>query len=195
MGRIITKLEDADVEEMLDEAKSRFHQELCNNDVTVGLLKAERKKRKDGTWTDGPVLAVRGHTCAATIQITSTKHRALGVPDAIITINWEWWGNHNNGLRLAMLDHELTHIEVELDGEGVGKRDDVDRPKLLTRYHDWEFGGFLSIVQRHGINAVEALSVKQVATSETFTQKRLFCAEDFDFEETLPFEGKRRRNK
>ncbi len=195
MATVITKLEDAEVEDMLETAMSKFHESLKNNEVTIGLLKAERKKRKDNTWTDGPVLAVRGHSCAATIKVTNIKHRALGVPDAIITINWEWWGQHDNKLRLAVLDHELTHIEVDVDGEGIGKRDDLDRPKLLTRYHDWELGGFLGVVQRHGLNAVEAIGIKQVATSETFQQERLFSAEDFDFQDALPFETGNRRTK
>ena len=44
----------------------------------------------------------------------------------------------------------------------VVKRDDLDRPKLRLRPHDWEIGGFGLIVSRHGANSLELQACREM---------------------------------
>lgn len=180
MPHLLERCDDEEAQELLSVAMSQYHSSLADEEVQVGLLAAKRAKKKGGGWVDGPVLALRGFACCATVQVTNLKERALGMPDAIITLNWEWWGRALKSSRLAVMDHELEHLELAVDHEGEPKQDSLNRPLLMLRKHDWEFGGFLSIVERHGINAVEALAVKGVATSPVFIQRKLFKPEDFE---------------
>lgn len=180
MPHLIEKCEDEEAQELLSEAMTEFHSSLSDGDVEIGLLAARRAKKKSGEWVPGPVLALRGFACCATVQITKLKDRAMGMPDAVITLNWEWWGRALKSARLAVMDHELQHLELAVDHEGGTKLDSLNRPVLVMRKHDWEFGGFMEIVARHGISAVEALAVKGVATSPVFVQRKLFKPEDFE---------------
>jgi hypothetical protein len=40
--------------------------------------------------------------------------------------------------------------------------DDLGRPKLEIRPHDFQIGGFRSIAVRHGDNALEVIQVRQM---------------------------------
>ena len=64
-----------------------------------------------------------------------------------------------------MLDHELHHMEVKLDEEGVVIRDDLKRPKLKLRKHDVEVGWFALVAGRHGSNSLEIEQAKRVMDS------------------------------
>lgn len=56
--------------------------------------------------------------------------------------------------RLALLDHELTHLEVVEQG-GKFKVTGDGRPKIYMRPDDWTFTGFKEIVERHGTESYE----------------------------------------
>jgi len=61
-----------------------------------------------------------------------------------ILIDGDWWEAAPEKEQLAVLDHEFTHIAVSSDD------DDLGRPKIELRYHDYEFGWFRSVAERHG---------------------------------------------
>ncbi len=52
------------------------------------------------------------------------------------------------------MDHELTHLELA-EKEGAPVLDDGGRPKLKMRLHDYEFGWFTEVAERHKENAIE----------------------------------------
>lgn len=41
------------------------------------------------------------------------------------------------------------------------KTDDVGRPKLKMRLHDWQMGGFREIAQRYGSDALEVVEARK----------------------------------
>lgn len=81
----------------------------------------------------------------------SDLDRQLHDWDFIILLNFEVWNDADFGRanRLALLDHELTHAQAELDARGEQKYDENNRPCWRIRKHDIE--EFSEVVDRHGI--------------------------------------------
>src|ERR1019366_9477538 len=65
--------------------------------------------------------------------------------------------------RLALLDHELTHLVLRCDEDGL-KHDDIGRPTFKIKQHDFDLGGFAEVVERHGEASVEALQFSRFET-------------------------------
>lgn len=72
------------------------------------------------------------------------KDRAMGRADAEIALDGAWWEKAPGAEQRALLDHELFHLVP------TGKRDDLGRPLLKLRPHDYEFGWFEAVANRHG---------------------------------------------
>lgn len=127
-----------------------YHPSLDQAGVTVGAVFAygPRDDENDDEIT-GPAIKHRGFPALATIKITSLKERAMGLPDAYITIDGDQWSAFNEARRVALIDHELEHLEP------VGKTDDLNRPRLEMREHDFMLTGFLSVAKRHGSMSFE----------------------------------------
>lgn len=70
-----------------------------------------------------------------------------GGADFIVLLNKDAWETLLPDQRLAVLDHELTHLEVERDGAGY-KEDENGRAVTRIRKHDLE--EFVEVVERHG---------------------------------------------
>lgn len=103
-----------------------------------------------------PALKVHGVPAAAKIQVTPLVDRVRGIEDAKLTIDEYTWQRLNESARLALIDHELEHLQLVRDSKtGAVKHDDHRRPKLKLRVHDWTLAGFQSIVERHGESAIE----------------------------------------
>lgn len=86
----------------------------------------------------------------AFIKINSLKLRIKGMKDAEITLDKSVWDNLNDQARVALIDHELTHLQIATDKEGNVKYDDANRPKLKMRRHDYQMGWFREVALRHG---------------------------------------------
>lgn len=101
------------------------------------------------------VLKHQGYDAGAVVRITPLKDRALGVADATIVVDRCGWLALSQRQRDALIDHELTHLEIKTDEEeGVDDPvpifDALGRPKLLMRRHDHQFGWFDEVAKRHG---------------------------------------------
>jgi len=136
-----------EVDELLEEVVSKVHPRLREAEVTFGCVFARNEDEKGNIK---PAVKRHGVPASAMIAITSAEDRTRGLEDAKLTIDAHIWNRMKPDERRALLDHELTHIIV--DGE---ETDDLGRPKLKSRPHDWEIWGFAEIVQRHGRNAPE----------------------------------------
>jgi hypothetical protein len=150
---------------------AEHHPELHAAGVTITVLRSRKE------------LKLRGTRAYAAIRITPPRERALGSPDAVITIDGLSWDDHSDETRTAIYDHELTHLTVKRqpkrddagkvvmgpDGEPETEaaRDQYDRPKLKMRPHDREFGWFDEVAQRHGAAAIEVQQAQQLATGDT----------------------------
>lgn len=151
---------DGIIEELIENDTDHYH--LKESGVTVSVLFFSG---------DGP-LKHAGYPAAATIRKTNPKERALGQSDAIITIDRGAWANFDAAERMALIDHELMHLEpvidawtymtdpktgelVLRDGEVVResctyKYDEHHRPKLRMRLHDVQHGWFIRNAEKWG---------------------------------------------
>lgn len=143
-----------DQERLLVEVMQTYHQRLVGVGVTIGMLVAYAPVDKEGNPT-GSALKVRGVPALAKVRIVPLPQRVAGLCDAEITIDGDRWTFLSREERLAVLDHELTHLDVQADGDDV-VRDDHGRPKLKMRPHDHEFGWFDEVAERHKGNSIEA---------------------------------------
>ena len=143
----------------VDSVAREHHPELIDAEVAIGVMACVHGDRDDESR---PALKLHGYTCAATIQISPIKQRILGHPDAVIVIDEQTWEGMSPARRRALIDHELTHLEVQTDDDGRPKLDDAGRPKLRMRLHDWQLGGFEDVAERHGSNAPEVVEFRRV---------------------------------
>lgn len=163
----------AEVLELLDGAMRRWHPELAACGVTFDVLMASEIDEESGEVH--PTLKLHGYPAAATVKLVPLAQRALKQADLLMTIDAATWSSLGNAERLAVIDHELEHVQVLADprgfvtwnddeGKAVGspKRDDCGRPKLKMKLHDFEIGGFVAIAKRHRKRALEVQAVERL---------------------------------
>lgn len=137
--------------EIIHHAMKDYHSELVTASVTIHAIFASNFDAEDEPL---PAVKFHGHSAAAKIQVTSLQDRSRGLPDVKLTIDRHQWDGMAKTRRIALVDHELEHLVLQTDDEGV-KLDELGRPKLKLKIHDWMLAGFASIISRHGEAAVE----------------------------------------
>ena len=142
----ILEADDGSIGEVIADVVAKYHEDLSH--VAIGALRAFAKQSKTGS---GHALQLGGYPCLATVRIVGYEQRVQGLPDALITVDAKAWEQMAPPVRVALIDHEVTHVEL-VDG----KEDDCGRPKLKLRKHDHQFGWFDSVVRRHGMASCEA---------------------------------------
>lgn len=173
--------DNGDVREMVELVMSRYHQPLVDAGVTLDIMIA-LPKETDGT----DLVRLHGRECYATIGINSYKLRAQGLADATLRVDGIKWRDLTERERAALIDHELLHLELRTKvedhetGQEVVARDDMDRPKLKIRPHDWEIGGFDLIVSRHGEHAIELEQCRAALKSQAARQALLPFMREMD---------------
>lgn len=129
----------------------KYHKPLFENGVTIDVVLAFTD-RTEGT----AISAGRGRYALACIRILSLKDRAMGRADAEMMIDaasMEGWKAEDLE---AVIDHELTHLQIRHSkSTNEPMRDDLDRPCLVIRDHDHEFGWFDAPVRHYGAHAAE----------------------------------------
>lgn len=148
------------IEAMVQHALEKYHPELHKQGVTVDVMIA---RAYDKDECEAHALKMRGYPIDAKTQITSLQDRARGIADAKLVIDAFNWNVMSDRRKSALIDHELEHLDLvaikptKKNGFEEGwKRDDLGRPKLKSRPHDWELVGFKDVVERHGENSHEA---------------------------------------
>lgn len=141
------------VEDMAQTLLARYedHQALIAAKVKIDFVFAYGDKDEKTGETIGPALTKNGVPALGVTRKLNLKERVMGRGDAEIALDGDWWEDVTNSTeaRLAVLDHELHHIEVREDNRGF-MTDDHGRPLLKLRQHDYEMGFFNLIAQRHG---------------------------------------------
>ena len=139
-----------DVQDIVDESCRKDHEHLL--DVKIDLLFASNDTGND--------VSVHGYPAVAKVRKLPLKDRVAGRGDAEIVISQSWWSKHTDPAeRMAVIDHELTHLEWDQEAT-----DDIGRPKLHMRLHDLEVGAFMEVIQRNKQLAVEAQSLVNFIT-------------------------------
>ena len=75
--------------------------------------------------------------------------------DVEIQVDGDWWGSQDREEQEALLDHELTHIQVLEEANGVARKDKAGRPKIKCRPHDVDVGWFRIVAARNGQHSLE----------------------------------------
>lgn len=132
---------NSDVTQLVKAVAAEFHAELVRYEVSIDVLMANNP--------DGDAVTHGGYPAQAKIRIVSLKDRAKGCKDAELIIDESNWRDLTDEQRRALIDHELQHLEVKFKDGGVAL-DDLGRPKLSMRKHDWQMGWFDVIARRHG---------------------------------------------
>lgn len=146
MGITYEKADD-EVADTVAKAIKKWHPDLLKEKVTIDCLFA--------ISDSGPAVKLHGYPCAAVVRKTTLKQRVKGWADAEIVIDAEQWQKFSTEERLALIDHEITHLEIVRDKFGACDRDDIDRPKLRLRLHDAQVGIFKCNIERHGENSLD----------------------------------------
>lgn len=141
---------DGTVADLVQRVMREHHPALADTGVTVSVVMAAKETEEEGAV---PALKRNGLDIAAKIQVASLVDRARGLPDTKLTVDQFAWDRLAERSRIALIDHELEHLQL------VGETDDLGRPKLKLRPHDWELTGFARVVERHGEAALESQQV------------------------------------
>lgn len=148
-----------DVTCVVNEMMEKYHGELLKVGVSIECLYA--------IGADGkPAMKTRDGKILAQIKIANLERRTQGHADAQIKIDKTVWEEMAPQQRKALIDHELEHLVLVTTPEGTPKRDDLGRPKLKCKPHDWALTGFASVVARHKEAACECEEMVKFITSE-----------------------------
>lgn len=129
--------------------------------VKVDLIMAYADLDGEGFPT-GDALKHNGVKALGICRIIPVKQRVMGRGDAEISLDGNHWDDASAEEKAALLDHELHHICIALDKQGAPKYDDIGRPKLKMRKHDYQFGWFSIVAVRHGLNSQECKQAQQI---------------------------------
>lgn len=155
---------DPETEAMVHQVTHDHHRHLYDSGVTIGGLFVFAPRNKDGEPT-GNALNHGGYPAYATVRITSLAERKMGLRDAVLMVDGDIWKDLPEAKRRAVIDHEMAHLVPKLNKFGVHEHDDIGRPKLKIRLHDFHFGGFHEIAARHGESSVEKSTVETLLNS------------------------------
>lgn len=162
---------DAEVQQIVREVMAAHHPCLTLAEARIGTLMA-RTPGDEGE--PAPAVKFAGYPALAVVKVLPLKQRVLGNPDALITIDEREWELLDDTERRALIDHELEHLQVKRFGGGgvlyydevaetvlgVPASDDIGRPKLTCKLHDWQLGGFRSVAQRWKQAALEVQAAR-----------------------------------
>lgn len=126
-----------------------------------------------------PPVKCHGYPAAAVVSVIPYKQRVDKRADAEIILDQKVWLDRLTELQQrALLDHEITHLEIQVDDHGLVKTDDTGRPKLKLKLHDYELGGFRSIAKRYGEDALEVMEAQRFVKDQgdvMLTGEKLFA--------------------
>ena len=140
------KLANVDVLNIVRDIISKYHSSLDPDRILVLFSTKELKSKGVRIWANIRVaspLVNMGFASGA--GLASDDDGTDRVIDYILCIDEEIWEQAEHGHRVAIIDHELCHIEYN----------EKDKPKTVT--HDCE--EFTCVVRRHGLwsSSIQAL--------------------------------------
>lgn len=156
--------------EILSELISEKHQDLHTAGVSIDMLFAYAPENDAGERTS-TALKLHGYACNAITRIVNLRNRVMGRGDAEIELDGDIWPELTDRQRLAILDHELSHLVVSRNVQGEMILDSHSRPKLKMVLHDYHIGGFSEVAKRWGIDSSEISQIRAVMSSKWITEQ------------------------
>lgn len=143
MSKIYKKADQQTHEMVLGLLKSNHAAVYGLKDVDLVVLFVE-------STTDADALTHHGHPCLAKIKINTPLQIAIHGVNVVILLDHERYDQLSQPRKLALLDHELCHLEITPKGV------------LKLRPDDYLLTGFKACIERHGQDAMEVLALAQV---------------------------------
>lgn len=160
MGRSYRKGNASELE-LAKKAAEQWHPELVEHDVRVGMVFTSASKNDHGEPTCKAV-TFAGTGVVAKVRRVTPKERLWCDADVMIEVDADRWASMSEEERTAVVDHELTHVELARAKDGSVKLTEDLRPAIKFRPDDWMLTGFREVIERHGKSAIEAQSLHEV---------------------------------
>lgn len=147
----------------------RFHSRLLEptiaKSVAIDSLVVYGPRNKDGDQT-GPAIQVHGRDAYACIRVSKLEERVAGRGDAIMWIDGDNWRSWPEETLIAIIDHELPHLELATEPKtGEIQLDDAGHVKLKLRQHDFQVGWFDEVAERHALHSIEVMQATMLVGS------------------------------
>ena len=154
---------DKSIADLLKRVINTFPDHAPLVDVKIDLVLAYPDTNDNGDPVND-ALTLRGMKALGITRKLNLKDRAMGRGDAEITLDGPYVEGSPEPEVVALMDHELAHIQVrEKNGEKLTA--DLGRPELKLRKHDHEFGWFERVAQRHGAHSQERIQAARMMDS------------------------------
>lgn len=142
--------------EMADKILKFFatHEPLVKAGVKIDFVFARAELDEKTNKPIGHAVVKKGMWVKGEAKKIGLRDRALGKADCEVMLDGDWWEQAGEDEQRALLDHELHHFAVKIDERGL-VLDDLGRPVIQLRYHDFECGFFKVIAERHGMASQE----------------------------------------
>jgi hypothetical protein len=145
-------IEGKSVFKLITEVLKRWKKDLSSARIGAAWM-VGKKPDKDGVVTLG-----RMKKC-------SELERQLHQLDAIVLLNQDYWRMLKDEQRLALVHHELCHLDQALDSNGELAYDGHGERKWRLRKHDVE--EFNEVIRSHGCYKADIVSfVKEAVTKD-----------------------------
>lgn len=143
-------------------AQYETYKPVLDAKVNIEFLfaRGERDPETDAIVSDA--ITLRGFRALGTCRKTNSEERAAGRGDAVVMLDADWWEEADEAAQRALLDHELFHIDVCQDEDGIVIKDKGGRPRLRMRKHDVQVGWFKLVAERNGVHSLECKQAKSV---------------------------------
>lgn len=137
------------IDVMVAEARHAVHDALSEARIAYAWM-IGKKPDKDGRIVLGKM------------KKASELDRQLHEFDAVLLLNREHWEILSEEQRRALVDHELCHLDVDVDPDtGDPRLDEEDRKLYRIRKHDLE--EFRGVIERHGCYLSDIVEFVRVA--------------------------------
>ena len=149
----VSCLEEQMLEDLLKEERYRF---FSDYEIKVIMYFKYGKRDRDGNLKKSALIK-NGVPCAAMVRVISPFNRHTDNYDVKIILNGDFWRDLTKEEKIAVIDHELSHIRMirDREGEPVMIDENSDKVKLGTVKDDIQMWGFNDIIVRHGKNSQE----------------------------------------
>lgn len=135
----------------------QYHPALADHEIRVALTFV-RAFDKD----EEPITALKfaGAPANAVVKLLSPERKLREPFDAEIRVDGHIWDDLTDSEKDALIDHELTHIKLVTDANGVVITNDDNSPKLKLIPDDVILTAFLEVIRRHGDNCLDYKVIK-----------------------------------
>jgi hypothetical protein len=134
--------------------KFEDHKPILDHRVRIDFMFAYAEENEKGELC-GSAITHDGIQALGLCKKMGPKERCKGMGDVEILLDGNWWQGASEGEKEALLDHELYHISVSAD------KDDLGRPKIKMRKHDFQFGWFTRVAARHA-ESIERQQAREI---------------------------------